>query len=684
MILNKIKLENIRSYTSQEVRFPEGSVLLSGDIGSGKSSVLLAVEFALFGLEKGGGVGLLKNGQDSGSVELYFDLDDKEIVIKRTLKRSNKSVSQDAGYIILNGKKEEGTATELKTKVLKLLNYPKDYLTKSKGLIYKYTVYTPQEEMKRILMENKESRLEVLRRVFDIDKYKRIQENSNSFLKYLRSENKVYEERLKDMDVKKGEKKEKEGELEENKKILEDIKKELENVKKEVEDKRKDVSVFEDKVKDLNELKNQISLIENSYGHKANEKKRIEEKIEELRLEVKEVQEGNFEDLRKEYDFKIDVVKKNIGEFEGNLEETRGKLSGFKAKENHACEVKDSIKDLDKCPTCFQEVKQEYKDVIFKSQDELIIKIKEDVETLLKIEEEYRAGLLKNREKLESLNKKLSEIDLERVKFENNQKKKDELIKNETILRDLNREILRLEDDKKKLSEELEKIKDVEEDYNKLKQELDSKLNKEKEIEIKKSGIEEKRRFYLESVGRLDFEIKKLEELKLKLGKIKNIEDFLDKHFLNLMGIIEKNVMFKLHNEFNELFKKWFGILNEGINVVLDEEFSPLITQDGYNIEYSDLSGGERTAVALAYRLSLNQVINNLIGEVKTKDLLILDEPTEGFSTEQLDRVRVVLDELDIKQIIIVSHEAKVESFVDNILKFEKKNGISGAVGQSG
>ena len=80
-------------------------------------------------------------------------------------------------------------------------------------------------------------------------------------------------------------------------------------------------------------------------------------------------------------------------------------------------------------------------------------------------------------------------------------------------------------------------------------------------------------------------------------------------------------------------------------------------------------------------RLRLNQIINNLVGDVKTKDLLILDEPTDGFSTEQLDRVRVVLDELNIKQVIIVSHEVKVESFVDNVLRFEKKNGVSGVVG---
>ena len=140
------------------------------------------------------------------------------------------------------------------------------------------------------------------------------------------------------------------------------------------------------------------------------------------------------------------------------------------------------------------------------------------------------------------------------------------------------------------------------------------------------------------------------------------------------MENMEKNVMFKVHEDFNSLFEKWFSILveNENLQMTLDEEFSPRIYQNGYDTEYDYLSGGEKTAGALAYRLALNQVINNIMSSIKTKDLLILDEPTDGFSSEQLDRMRLLMEEINIGQIVIVSHEAKVESFVDNIIRFEK------------
>ena len=71
MRLKKIQLENIRTYENQEIEFPEGSLLLTGDIGSGKSSILLAVEFALFGVLRGkSGNSLLRNGEKEGKVRI--------------------------------------------------------------------------------------------------------------------------------------------------------------------------------------------------------------------------------------------------------------------------------------------------------------------------------------------------------------------------------------------------------------------------------------------------------------------------------------------------------------------------------------------------------------------------------------------------------------------------------------
>ena len=118
-------------------------------------------------------------------------------------------------------------------------------------------------------------------------------------------------------------------------------------------------------------------------------------------------------------------------------------------------------------------------------------------------------------------------------------------------------------------------------------------------------------------------------------------------------------------------------LVSESFIAQLDDNFTPKIEQQDYELDYSYLSGGERTAVALAYRLALNQVLNSFLSKINTKDIVILDEPTDGFSDQQLDKMRDVLQQLNVKQLILVSHEQKIESFVENVIRFKKEQGVT-------
>ena len=199
MLFKRIKLENIRSYENIEVNIPKGSVLLSGDIGSGKTTILLALEFALFGLQPGQkGASLLKNGKDEGFIELEFEIDGKNVIIKRTLKRK-KTIAQDFASISIDGKTTERAITELKSDILMLLNYPVEFAKKT-NMLYRFTVYTPQEEMKQIIFENPEIRLNALRHVFGIEKYKRIRENSTILSSRLREISRIKQAKISDLE----------------------------------------------------------------------------------------------------------------------------------------------------------------------------------------------------------------------------------------------------------------------------------------------------------------------------------------------------------------------------------------------------------------------------------------------------------------------------------------------------
>jgi len=48
---------------------------------------------------------------------------------------------------------------------------------------------------------------------------------------------------------------------------------------------------------------------------------------------------------------------------------------------------------------------------------------------------------------------------------------------------------------------------------------------------------------------------------------------------------------------------------------------------------------------------------------------MILDEPTTGFGSEQIQNMQDVFSSLPLKQIIIVSHETTLEKSVQHVIK---------------
>jgi len=61
-----------------------------------------------------------------------------------------------------------------------------------------------------------------------------------------------------------------------------------------------------------------------------------------------------------------------------------------------------------------------------------------------------------------------------------------------------------------------------------------------------------------------------------------------------------------------------------------------------------------------------------MLSHIKTKDIVILDEPTDGFASEQIDKMRDIFEQLNAEQMILVSHEQKIEGFVDHVIRVRK------------
>lgn len=191
-------------------------------------------------------------------------------------------------------------------------------------------------------------------------------------------------------------------------------------------------------------------------------------------------------------------------------------------------------------------------------------------------------------------------------------------------------------------------------------------------------GLRRQREEVAAELARTSADIGAKEARLAELARCREAAVWLTEFFGPALESIERHVLGHINAQFDCLFRKWFGMLVEGteLDVTIDENFTPVVNQGGFGLDIWSLSGGEKTAVALAYRLALNHMVKEVSG-VDRSNLLILDEPTDGFSAEQLSKVRDVLREIAAPQIIMVSHERELEGFADHLFRVVKENGAS-------
>jgi len=677
MQLKRLIIHNIRSYASADISFPDGIVMLSGDIGAGKSSILLAIEFALFGLLRGelSGTALLRHGAQQGSVELAFTVGKDEYHIKRALKRSKKSVEQDAGYLLINGVKQAGTATELKSTILSILGYPAELLSKGKNFVYRYTVYTPQEDMKRILFEDREQRVAILRKVFDIDKYERITANATSYTKALRERKRAIDAVLVDLTQKQQQTEQTKKDLAAAEHSAKEFLPKLETTRGKLEEAKKKLAAHEQQREHAYKLQQDMQLTYTQLVSKQQQHKQVTQDLTDARSRLAQMnleqQPIDVTTIAKQKQEKHQKLLEN----DTRLRERTIKITECHTLKKQAEEAQQNIAKLSVCPTCKQDVDSGHKHSIISEEQrklsELGAFVFEHQQTIKQLEEEKKTL----QTQIDELQKQEKDAAVINMQISHAQ----ELSKRTTLLEQqhtqLAGDIKTLEAKHAELKTQAEPLQNIAEAFVQTKKEVDELFQQERQLSITHSNLEQKKQHLVNTLTILEKDVGQKLQAKARLEQTQHIHHWLSDYFIPLMQTIEKHVMAKIHHEFDALFQQWFSILVEdAMSARLDETFTPIVTQNGFDTEIEHLSGGEKTACALAYRLALNKTINSLISGIKTKNLLILDEPTDGFSAEQLDKMRDVLDQLSLQQVIIVSHEQKIESFADHIVRVAKRN----------
>lgn len=669
MILKSLTLENIRSYNQQTITFPMGTTLFEGDIGSGKSTILMAIEFALFGLgsEKGGA--LLKAGAKKGLVTLSFEVDGKEYQACRSLEKKAKGIQQSDCSLKTDDTITQLSASEMKEKILDILSFNEPPDPKAGSYIYRYAIFTPQEEMKAIIWMRADSRLQTLRKAFRIEDYRIALDNSSGFARSLKEKSNRLAAHASDLENIREKCTAKGAEIRKYNEQLVSLSGKKDELDGKIATLREKVDSLQQSMKVLGKAAGEVPLLEGHIQYEVSQAASLEEEIAELTSEIQQSQP------EKEA---LVLTKQPTTKTENELKEELRLLRGKERELGDAQSVigakivdYESVEENKVCPTCdrpadpkeFEQkirLKEQEKQ---KASDEFT-----DCETKINELEKLQEALRKyqeDRNRLQVLDERIQK-NTERVEKDNEraQKLKDQIREEEEKLQ--------------KARQETEQFNKTSAEEQESSGELERKTLELRRVERQISSVQATRSSLVSQVDELEKEIQIKENETKAAERLREYEMWLEGYLMPTLESIERQVMMNINQEFNQNFQKWWSMLVEDPSKEsrIDEEFTPIIEQDGYEQDYNYLSGGEKTSLALAYRLSLNTIVQKVSAGIKS-NLLILDEPTDGFSKEQLFKIREILDELKCPQVIMVSHEKELESFADQVMKIQKKDGVS-------
>jgi exonuclease SbcC len=689
--IESIELENIRSHTKTRTEFQRGFNCLIGGVGWGKSSVLYAIDFALFGDPIGRSYEyLLREGTDSGKVLLKFTQDGKTYTITRGIHKRGKGINQDWEQLKLTqdgitvaSAKSEAVAEQLKA----ITGLDKD--------LFREIVWVRQEQLKQLLDLTPRERQKRLDELFGLSDYEVGWTNLQGIQREYEVEKKLYE---RDPDIVVMDKlnaeydkavqefanteaqidglKRKQMETENTLKeatqqlqSLEELRKQTEELKRKEAQLKTSIENAEDRITRLaDEIKQKNTYIEN-----------INQKLQSLENELKSHRE-TLKNAGLSPDQSPDELRRHLQALEEQLRILGGEKEASRKEMQEAWRRISALTAESKCPLCLQNLSEDYK----KDLLDRLNKTNTDGEQTL-------VELQKNLEKLDEMRNLISNIERS---MQMTAPKIDDL---KARISDEQHE---LEKRSKEFDEKHLLEKQLGEDLDAVQTEISrfdltaldaARMMRDQafmEFSDVKNKLETTENRKSDLAGRMEEFRQRLNNAEEKLERKKRIESLLE----IVVGVRDayRSIQPKMRSEFvaylqhmiQQFLDELVGGAGPTLIVKMDDTYSPIVKgEEGFEREVTNLSGGERTLLAFAYRLGMGQ----LIMQSRTGHglyMLLLDEPTESLGPEDgsIDRLAEAISRLKaIEQIIAVTHSEVFAEKAEHVIRLEKEAGISRA-----
>jgi len=689
MRIEIIQLENIRSHVKSTVPFAKGFNCLVGGLGCGKSSTLYAIDFALFGEPLGRSYDyLLRESSDNGKVTLQFIQNGKSYKILRGLKRRGKGIGQDFDELkllqdenLIASVKADAVAEQLKA------------ITGLDKELFREIVWVRQEHLKELLDVRPRERQKRLDELFGLADYEKAWSNLAGYQREYEGERRAYE---KDPDVVGMEKLNTEyNHAAEDFSLIEielqDMAKKLDESKKALEEADLKLKKLEEVKALTEELKRKEAQTQANLTNVEDASASLAEKIEGKKIAVENLKqrlstmETRIESYKAEFkeigispDQPIEALRQYIIAFDDQITSLKGEQEATLRNMQTDKKRISSLSAENRCPLCLQTLTAEYKNNLMQRIQEenndrkkTTSQLQHDIEELQQIKTKAnttfsnlqmlapRIDELKTRINEES--QTLAELSKE---FEEKQRLENELrIQLETARTEISKF------DMSKLEAARVQREQAFRQYYFLESELRTKENRKKDLIKRLDEMKE----------RIDQAQQKIERME-KIVKVVEIIGGIRNAYRSIQPKLRSEFVKVLRNFVQQVLDSLIGGEAPLINVLIDETYTPYVkSESNVEREVSNLSGGERTLLAFAYRLGLGQ----LIMQSRTGhglSMLLLDEPTESLGREDgsIDRLAEAISRFKaIEQIIAVTHSEAFAEKAEHVVRLEKEVGVS-------
>jgi exonuclease SbcC len=689
MKIEIVQLENIRSHVKSTVPFTRGFNCLVGGLGCGKSSVMYAVDFALFGDSIGRSFEyLLREGADSGKVTVQFTHNGSTYKLTRGLKRKGKSINQDFEELKLY--EDEKLVASMKTDAIAeqfkaITGMDKD--------LYREIVWFRQEHLKELLDAAPRDRQRRLDELFGLSDYEVAWSNIAQYQRDYDTEKRVYE---KDPDVNGLEKLSNEYNRASEEFTL--LEMDLENstqklaiAKRALDEANSKLKQLEEKKLAAEELKRKEVRLNANITNMTSTLASLNQRIEGKKSIVDNLcqRQYSLDSQMKACLCKLEKAglsaNQSVEQLGSCLEGFDDKISSLKAEQEATLRSLQtdqkragSLAEENKCPLCVQPLTGEYKTgLLMRIQQENVER--EKTVNLLRIEvanlQKTKAVASEAYSSLQTSVTRNADLKVRIVEEENNlsnlSSEYDEKQKLDADLRS-QLELLLFDISKFDLSELVAAKEHKEQtikNYYAVESDLRTKENRKKDLFQRLDDTKERINLAQEKLERMEKIRKTVEVLGAIRDAYRSIQPKLRCEFVKVLRNFVQQVLDSL-------------VCGETpmLNIIIDETYTPYVkSETGVEREVSNLSGGERTLLAFAYRLGLGQ----LIMQSRTGHglgMLMLDEPTENLGSEDgsIERLAEAISRFKaIEQIIAVTHSEAFAAKADHVITLEKEAGVS-------